>query len=173
MIKQFLPFIAVCTAIFGIAACQNNSGNSEQAGSRKHFIETGFIDSSVKPSDDFYRFVNGKWLDTVRIPNDQSGVGSFYGLDITTRKRVKSLLENVSKGNAKPGSIEQLVGDFYISGMDTVTINKRGFDPVKPLLAQIDTLSNLASLVRFAAREEKNGNKTLFDVNVFPDPKIL
>ncbi|HRP55451.1 M13 family metallopeptidase [Agriterribacter sp.] len=171
MTKQFLPFIAICLAIFGITACQNNTDNSGAISSREHFIETQFFDSSVKPADDFYRFVNGKWLDTAKIPEDQPAIGSFYSLRIATRKKVRSLLEDASKSNAKPGSIEQKVGDFYASGMDTLIINKRGFDPVKPLLAQIDTVSNVASLLRFAAIEEKNGNETLFSFHVLPDQK--
>ncbi|HRN58307.1 MAG TPA: M13 family metallopeptidase N-terminal domain-containing protein, partial [Agriterribacter sp.] len=171
MNKKLLPFIMVSAAAFSITACKNNDHHPASATAREHFIETQFFDSTVKPADDFYRFVNGKWLDTVKIPGDQSGVGSFYDLAKTTRERMRSLLEEAAKNNGDTGSIEQKVGDFYISGMDTATINQRGYDPVKPLLTQVDSAKDISALLAFAALEEKAGNETIFGFEVFPDLK--
>ncbi|MCO5234892.1 MAG: M13 family metallopeptidase [Chitinophagaceae bacterium] len=171
MNKKLFPFIIVSAAIISITACKNNDSRPASEKVREHFIETQFFDSSVKPADNFYRFVNGKWLDTVKIPDDQSGVGSFYDLAKTTRERMRLLLEEAAKNNNDTGSIEQKVGGFYISGMDTATINQRGYDPVKPLLAQIDATTDIPALLAFAASEEKAGNETIFGFEVFADLK--
>ncbi|MFX9101131.1 M13 family peptidase, partial [Acinetobacter baumannii] len=88
-------------------ACKNETH------SNKKFIETGNIDSAIKPGDDFFVFVNGKWLDTAKIPATETGVGAFLDVYNQTKGRIKTILEDVSKGNQNAGSIEQKVGDFY------------------------------------------------------------
>ncbi len=115
------------------------------------FIETGYMDSSIKPGDNFFEFVNGKWLDTVKIPSTESGIGSFDELYNRTRDRLHDLLDSVSKTNASQGSIEQKVGDFYASGMDSATIEKLGYDPVKPFLNKIDSINNAKDIMQLAS----------------------
>lgn len=171
MNKKLLIPVAVGAALLSVVACHNNGSQSGLNIPRQHFIETQFFDSSVKPSDNFFRFVNGKWLDTAKIPGDQSEAGSFTDLYNITKDRVKGILEDAAKNDGNTGSIEQKVGDFYASGMDTVTINRLGNDPMKPLLAQIDTVSNRTSLLKIVASEEKNGDKTIIDFSVYPDQK--
>jgi putative endopeptidase len=87
------------------------------------------------------------------------------------RLRLLGILDSVSKAGNKPGSIEQKIGDFYASGMDTATINQLGYTPVKPLLTDIDSISDLASLMKFVARQEKVENGSLLGFGVGPDNK--
>jgi putative endopeptidase len=77
------------------------------------------------------------------------------------RIRLQSILDSVSKANNTAGSIEQKVGDFYASGMDTVTINKRGLDPIKPTLAGIDSIGGVPSVMKFVAGEAKVYNVSI------------
>ncbi|WP_300603668.1 M13 family metallopeptidase [Niabella sp.] len=169
MNKSRLTTLAVGAALLSaIAACHNNG--SHPGSVREHFIETQFVDSTVKPGDDFYRFANGKWADTAKISPDYFDAGS--GLDVYRRiqQQLKTLLDDAAKNNSgSAGSIEQKVGDFYASGMDTLTINNRGYEPVKPLLAQIDAITDLPSLLKFVAEEEKKGNETIFGFHVDSD----
>ena len=99
----------------------------------KHVVVTG-IDATKKPGDDFFMYVNGIWYDSAKIPGTQSGVGSYSFLNYPQRIRLQAILDSVSKASTTPGSIEQKVGDFYLSGMDTATIESRGYDPIKPTL---------------------------------------
>lgn len=169
MSKTILSSLAIGAALSGaLASCRNNNGIRSDS-VRQHFIETQFIDSSVKPGDDFYRFVNGKWLDTAKIPADFPEAGSFADVYHATQKELKSLLEDAAKNSGDTPSIQQKVGDFYASAMDTTTINRRGYGPLKPLLAQIDAITDIPSLLKFAAEEEKNGDETIIGFNVFPD----
>ncbi|SDD01680.1 M13 family metallopeptidase [Niabella drilacis] len=149
------------------ASCHNNGTHSRLI--REHFIETQFVDSSVKPGDDFYRFANGKWSDTAKIPPDYPVAGSGLDVHRGIQQKLKTLLEDASKNGAGAGSIEQKVGDFYTSGMDTVLINNRGYEPVNPLLAQIDAITDIPSLMKLVAAEEKNGNQTLIGFSVDAD----
>src|SRR5580698_2866529 len=105
------------------------------------------IDNAIKPGDNFFMYVNRIWYDTAQIPPSQSGVGAYMFMNYPQRLRLQGILDSVSKANNTAGSIEQKLGDFYASGMDTTTINQLGFDPIKPILASIDSIRNLSSLM--------------------------
>lgn len=155
-----------CLSILaGFCACKNSTPSTRQ------FIETGYMDSSVKPGDNFYRFVNGKWLDTVVIPPTETNMGSAHELYNSTKNHIKSILDSVSSTSQTKGSIEQKVGDFYGSGMDTMTIEKRGYDPVKPYLQQINNLTDANSVMQFEAQRHKEGFNYIAGMGVLPDDK--
>ena len=158
--KRFLFFFV---AILSFAACQNKSGQPAAG--------IAGIDSSVKPGDNFFRYVDGKWYDTAQIPPSQAGVGAYMFMNYPQRLRLQGILDSVSKANNKLGSIEQKLGDFYASGMDTVTINQRGYEPVKPQLLRIDTISSVASLLRFITDQSRASNNSIISFGVAPDNK--
>jgi len=87
------------------------------------------------------------------------------------RLRLQGILDSVAKAKNTVGSIEQKLGDFYASGMDTNTINQRGYEPVKPILARIDSISDVGALMKFVADEAKTGNTSVLAVGVGPDNK--
>ena len=136
----------------------------------KRVILTG-IDSSKKPGDDFFMYANGIWYDTARIPAGQTGVGSYSFLNYPQRIRLRGILDSVSRSNNPAGSIEQKVGDFYTSGMDTVAINKRGYEPIKPVLARIDAVTDVPSLLKVVVEEQKTGDGSFIGFYVSPDDK--
>jgi putative endopeptidase len=129
------------------------------------------IDSSLKPGDNFFRYVNGKWYDTARIPPTQTGVGTYMFMNYPQRLRLQGILDSVSRAANTPGSIEQKLGDFYASGMDTTTINQLGYDPIKPLLARVDSITDLVSLMNFVTVEAKAENTSFLGFGVGPDNK--
>lgn len=129
------------------------------------------IDSSIKPGNNFFMYVNHIWYDSAQIPPSQSGVGAYMFMNYPQRLRLQGILDSVSKANNPPGSIEQKLGDFYAAGMDTTTINQRGYQPIKPVLADIDSISNLASLMKFVATEAKLNNTSFLAFGVGPDNK--
>ncbi|HEU4573996.1 MAG TPA: M13 family metallopeptidase N-terminal domain-containing protein, partial [Chitinophagaceae bacterium] len=158
--KNFFFFLLVVTSF---AACNTTP--------EKKFIAIQGIDSTRKPGDNFFLYADGKWYDTAQIPATQAGVGTYMFMNYPQRLRLQQILDSVSQAKNQPGSIEQKVGDFYASGMDTVTINKRGDEPIRPLLARIDAVSDVPSLLKFVADEEKHGNTTIIGFSVEPDQK--
>nr|WP_294942822.1 M13 family metallopeptidase [uncultured Mucilaginibacter sp.] len=138
---------------------------------KRRFVDVAGLDSTIKPGDNFFRFVNGRWYDTVKIADDQTGVGSYSFLNIPQKKLLQTILDSVSKTKNAMGSIDQKVGDFYASGMDTLTINKRGYQPVAPILARINTINGVPSLMKFVADELKTGNSPIIGFNISPDNK--
>ncbi|AKD53565.1 M13 family metallopeptidase [Spirosoma radiotolerans] len=160
--KRLLFF---CLVLFLAGACSRVS-----IPTTKRVVLTG-IDASKKPGDDFFSYANGIWYDTARIPASQTGVGSYSFMNYPQRIRMQAILDSISARTNPAGSIEQKVGDFYASGMDTAAINKRGFEPIKPLLARINAVTDAASLLKLVADEQKIGNGSMIGFRVGPDNK--
>ncbi len=108
--------LLLLTAFFAIAACQNKS--------EQRSAEITGIDSSISPGNNFFMHINRKWYDSAQIPPSQSGVGAYMFMNYPQRLRLQHILDSVSKANNAAGSIEQKLGDFYASGMDTVCLGR-------------------------------------------------
>ncbi len=160
-----LPFFFI--GFLFMLSCNNKSEYTAE----KTFVAIEGIDSSLKPGDNFFMHANGKWYDTVQIPGTQAGVGAYMFMNYPQRMRLQGILDSVAKANNPTGSIEQKVGDFYASGMDTITINKRGYDPARPVFARIDSINDIPSLMKFVANEAKVYNTSILAFGVGPDNK--
>ena len=138
---------------------------------KKNFVDVAGIDRSVKPGDNFFHYVNGRWYDTARIADDQSGVGSYSFMNIPQKLLLQKILDSVSKAKNTMGSVEQKVGDFYASGMDMATINRLGYQPIKQTLVRVDAINSTPSLMKFIAAELKTGNGSVISFGISPDNK--
>ncbi|QES89219.1 M13 family metallopeptidase [Rhizosphaericola mali] len=158
--------IIIGLSIAYLISCKTNETSNSD---RKHFIETKNIDSSVKPGDDFFQYSNGSWLKNAKIPDEYSYTGIFLEADRTIKGHLKEILENAAQNDSKIGSISQKVGDFYTSGIDTVTINKRNYEPVKSLLAKIDAVKSIPEWMQIATEETVN----TYNPNIYNTPNIF
>jgi putative endopeptidase len=147
----------ICATAALFTACNGNNASITEAPKRTSFFDTKGMDSLTKPGDNFFTYANGGWMKTTVIPNDQSGWGSFYTLYEDNQKNLKSIIEEAAKSNSALGSIEQKVGDFYTSGMDTMAIEKKGMEPLKPLLARIDAVKDYKALIGLLAKLNAEG----------------
>lgn len=138
---------------------------------QRKFVDVAGLDQSVKPGDNFFRFVNGRWMDTARIAGDQSGVGSYSFMNIPQKRLLQGILDSVSKAKNRNGSVEQQVGDFYSSGMDIATIDKLGYQPVKSILDRIAVINNVPALMKFVATELRSGDRSVVSFGIGPDDK--
>ncbi len=104
-------------------------------------IDPDGFDKSVRPQDDLYKHVNGRWLLNTQIPSDKSNYGSFTGLMDTAQENIRAIIEDSAK--APSNDNERKVGDFYNSFMNVELIEKRGLDPIQDELTAIRELKNL------------------------------
>ncbi len=100
---------------------------------------------SIKPGDDFFRYVNGTWIDTFQMPDEYSSYGSFTVLSERSEERVRGIIEEAA-AKAPAGSEAQKVGDFFASFLDQKTIEINGLQPVAEDLATIAALSDHAAV---------------------------
>ena len=136
----------------------------------RKFIDRDNMDLSVKPGDNFYQYANGNWLRKNAIPASKTSWGSFNELREKSLDAMKSLLEDASKTSTK-GRLYQMVGEYYDSGMDSLTIEKRGFDPIKTDLVRIDKINNKTDLLNELAYQRAQSNGMLFGFFVGQDRK--
>ena len=94
-------------------------------------------DLSVRVQDDLFRAANGEWLRTTQIPADKSTYGNFDIVGDRADARVREVVEELAKGSHPAGSVEQKIGDYYRSFLDTAAMDKAGLAPLQPWLDKI------------------------------------
>jgi putative endopeptidase len=158
--------ILLAVVLLALVSCKSKSGSD------KAFFDVGGMDTTVHPGDNFFLYANGGWIKSAKIPDDQSGWGSFYTLYQDNLVKLHTILEEVAAKKDHPkGSTEQKVGDFFASGMDTVAIEKAGYEPLKPMLAKIDAVKDYKELMNLLAENAKEGNGDLIGYYVGADER--
>lgn len=138
----------------------------------KKMIDSADMDLSVKPGEDFYHFVNGNWIKNTEIPAAKTSWGSFHILAEESSIAVKELLEYAAKNTRKNRSL-QMVGNFYKSGMDSVTTESLGYQPIKKDLERIAAIKNIEEVIAEIAYQHTKGiTSPLFNFSVYQDSKI-
>jgi putative endopeptidase len=112
------------------------------------------FDRSVRPQDDFYRFVNGTWLAKTEIPADKNNYGSFVVLQDEAEKNLRAIAEEAAKARAPAGSDTQLIGDFYTSYMDEAKAESLGLAPLQPEFDRIAAIKDRKQLEAYLARAQ-------------------
>ena len=112
------------------------------------------FDRTVRPQDDFYRFVNGTWLKNTEIPADKSNYGAFTLLADEAEKNLRVIVEEAATANAAAGSDQQLIGDFYTSFMDEAKAEQLGITPLQPELDRIAAIKDRKQLLAYLSRAQ-------------------
>jgi endothelin-converting enzyme/putative endopeptidase len=115
-------------------------------------IDLANRDEKVKPGDDFFRYANGAWLATFKIPDDKARYGAFDELTEKSERDVKSIIDGFAANPAAPGSNVAKAADFYASWMDEATLETRGIEPLKPYLDEINGIATKQDLLKVIAK---------------------
>jgi len=136
-------------------------------------INLAAMDKSIKPSEDFYNFVNGTWLKNNEIPADKTRWGSFDELRQNTDKDALTILKDATKNPKYKSNTDQGKAiNMYKAAMDTVARNKAGIEPLRKDLAKIDAVKNIQDLQKLLMETEATGGGAgFFGVGVSPDDK--
>jgi len=126
------------------------------------------LDPAIRPQDDLFRHVNGKWIARTEIPADKARYGSFYLLAEAAELAVREIIEEAQ--HADPGTEERKIGDLYASFMDEERIEALAWEPIRAELASVATLSDIPSLVRALGAFEREGVSGFFAAFVDNDP---
>jgi predicted metalloendopeptidase len=176
MKKQYLLSALTMALIASVSHAESGAPaaaakNSAGAPTLSAGIASQYIESSVRPQDDFFEYLNGKWLKTVEIPSDKSSWGSFMELRENTLPQLRGIIEKVASTNAAKGTNEQRIGDFYASFMDEARLEQLGATPLKGELDKIAALKDKSELPALLAHLGKIGVGVPFDFGIHQDNK--
>lgn len=129
-------------------------------------------DTTINPSDDFFQYANGGWFKNHPIPSSEKSNGIFRMIQDTIDNQIKSICIKSAQANSSKGSNKQKIGDFYAAGMDSITIDKLGIDPLKNEISKIDAVTDLPSLLHTFAYFQTTGLNPAFNFYVSQDDKI-
>lgn len=160
----------IALALTGVTI--NYACKDAQSGSTGKGIVLTDIDSTVKPGDNFFYFATGGWSKANPIPGDETRWGTFNELNQNNKENLRKILEEASAvKDAKIGTSQQLISDFYYSAMDTTTIEKLGATPLKADMDAIDAVKSVDELLAVVAAMHRNGDAPLFSFYAYQDPK--
>jgi putative endopeptidase len=134
-------------------------------------FDVAYMDTSVSPGDDFYRYANGLWQDQTEIPEDRSRWGAFDTLGENNWRRIRNLLEEVAADPGPVGTSRAKIAAFYNSAMNTETIDAVGISPLEPEFVRIDAISDLGDLARYVAEAHAGIGSPFFDAYAYADQK--
>ena len=168
---QLKNTILAGATLVALATGQQAAGKDE-GGNKFKFIDKANMDTTVRPGDNFFLYANGTWLKNNPVPGDQTRWGSFNILAENNLKALHTLLDSAAAVKKAPaGSLVQKVGDFYRTGMDSVTIEKAGIKPIKHLLDRIDNIKDQKGLIAEITMEQTQGMGQVFGFGISPDDK--
>src|ERR1051326_7466718 len=129
------------------------------------------MDRSVKPGDNFFRYVNGNWLKTAQIPPDRSAAGSFQDLQILSESRIALIVQELAdKKDDQLTAEERKLRDLYNAFEDTKAIEAAGLKPVQKDLDYLNGLSSLTDVAR-AMASPKLATESIYGIGIGVDDK--
>ncbi|MCI2956937.1 peptidase M13 [Agromyces atrinae] len=131
-------------------------------------IDRSELDESVRPQDDLFRHVNGRWIERTEIPSDKARYGSFYLLHEEAEKAVRDII--IESQGAEPGTEARKVGDLFASFMDTERVEALGATPIAGQLADAASVSSISTLLTTLGRLEHQGVSGFYQLYVDNDP---
>ena len=157
-----------------IVACGGNNKKSENAMTDKNAdkgLSLAEMDTTVRPQDDFYNYVNGTWAKTAKIPADKPTWGSFHILREKTDENCLLILDNLLKENFAQGTEGQKIKDLYESFIDWKKRDAEGLKPIEGLLTKIDNIKTLVDLQKYLEEVTPEGENPICAWGVYADMK--
>ena len=171
IVRQMLLFSSASLLI----ACGGNNKKSENTMTNSKNADKGLslaeMDTTVRPQDDFYNYVNGTWAKTAKIPADKPTWGSFHILREKTDENCLLILDNLLKENFAQGTEGQKIKDLYESFIDWKKRDAEGLKPIEGLLTKIDNIKTLADLQKYLEEVTPEGENPICAWGVYADMK--
>lgn len=165
-------YLNTALAVTTVFAAANTSAQTKDGKQDKPGINLSYMDKKVRPADDFFRYVNGTWVDQTEIPGDKTRWGSFDQLRETTNNDALAILkEAAANKKLAPNTDQGKAANLYKTIMDTVARNKAGIKPLQPYLAKIDAVKDIKGLQALLMEMEPEGGIGFFGVYIGTDAK--
>jgi putative endopeptidase len=169
--NRYLLSALTLALLANVAHSADSTKHPKAANAMSTGIEVEYIDPSVRAQDDFFTYLNGKWIKSTEIPADKSSWGSFAKLRDDTLPQLRGIIEASAASKAAAGTDSQRIGDFYASFMDEPKLEQLGLKPLNAELAKIAAIKNKAELPAMLAHLGQLGVTVPFDFGIHQDAK--
>jgi putative endopeptidase len=149
---RYLSFAAGVLVCSAAAADLSAPGAAMLSG-----IDLQYVDHSIRPQDDLYRYLNGKWLDSFQIPSDKGSYGSFSYLDDLTQEQLRGIIDGLAGNGGRPDAETRKIADLYSSFMDERRLESLGMKPLRQEFAAIDAISDKSGIPALIAHLNRIG----------------
>ena len=167
---RLLPvLLATSLLVLPAMAADTNASHKPKLGS--FGVDLSSIDKAVKPGDNFFLHVNGKWLATAVIPPDRSQTGSFQNLQILSETRMRAIIDDLEKKpRAQLNAEEKKLRDLYDAFEDTDAIEANGLKPIQKDLDYLNSLQTPADVAR-AFASVPLATSSIYNIGIGVDDK--
>ncbi|MBQ5943066.1 M13 family metallopeptidase [Massilia sp. AB1] len=171
--KRHILSAAALVLVASMAQAESNSAakSGAKAGTLSSGIALQYVEPAVRPQDDFFAHLNGKWLKTVEIPADKSSWGAFHQLREDTLPQLRAIIEKAAAAKGAQGSEVQKIGDFYASYMDEARLEQLGIAPLNAELGKLAAIKDKAELPAVFAQLGRLGVNVPFIFYIHQDAK--
>ncbi len=162
------PFVALLLAVPAIIV----SFSFGQSQSTQDQL-VAHIDATVRPGDDFFQYANGRWFKENPIPASEAYNGLFQLIQDTINAQIRTMCESsAALTNAESGSNKQKIGDFFFTGMDSLTLNKKGITDLKKDFNMIDDINDIKEIIHATSYIHTVAGSPMFTFGVEQDDRI-
>lgn len=149
------------------------TSNSNKANNYSSDPLISHIDSSVNPGDDFFLFANGRWFKENPIPASEGYNGLWLMISDTINAQIRKICESSALlKKEKKGSNKQKISDFFLSGMDSISLNRKGISDITNELKKIDSISNMQDLILSVEHIMSIAGQPMFNFYIDQDIKL-
>src|SRR5699024_4504224 len=168
MKTKFLKFSMVFAAMaLSVTACKTNEKSNS---GESHGLDLSAMDTSVNPKDDFYNYVNGKWMVENEIPDDETRWGGFNILRKETAKNVLDIMDRARKDHQYgPETDQGKAVLIYESKLDKDARDAAGVDPILPALERIENMNSMADFQKLMSQDAEV-SQPFVGLSVFANP---
>lgn len=162
--------LAISIIILSAVSCKSKEDVAAKPCNLETFLND-YVDSTVKPQDDFFLFTMGKWIKNNPIPPAERSWGIWSKVNEENYLRLKSINEEAASKKSEAGGNWQKIGDLWTTGMDTMAIEEQGIKPLKPEFDKINAISDINSLVTEIGHLQSIGSSPFFSAGINQDEK--
>jgi putative endopeptidase len=166
-------YVTCGAGILALIGCASAATTTLQSG-----VDLKYVDSSVRPQDDLYRHLNGKWLESFQLPADKGTYGSFTFVDDATQEQLRGIVDGLVQtqttsqtGAGNDEAEVRKIADLYASFMDEARLETLGLKPLRAEFAAIDALADKSEIPALIAHLNRIGAGAPFDISIDQDAR--
>jgi len=139
--------LMLITTLLIIVGCSQENKDHKNHEDHPIAFDINYIDSTTSPCENFYQYAIGNWQANNPVPETESRWMAFNILNEENRKKLLKIVDDVAQNdNVKQGTEEQMIRDFYRSGLDTLAIESKGISEISDFLLRIDNATSIADI---------------------------